>query len=68
MSRLRAERHFVFCTGWLRAAALGTNDGIVSAVSLIVGVAAASAADADVLIAAVAGMTAGFGALVGTAV
>jgi VIT1/CCC1 family predicted Fe2+/Mn2+ transporter len=45
--------------GWLRAAVLGANDGIVSTASLIVGVAAASASRADVLIAAVAGLVAG---------
>ena len=45
--------------GWLRAAVLGANDGIVSTASLIVGVAAASASQADVLIAGVAGLVAG---------
>ena len=45
--------------GWLRAAVLGANDGIVSTASLIVGVAAASAATSDVLIAGVAGLVAG---------
>ena len=46
MSRLRQlpERHFVSCIGWLRAAVLGANDGILSTASLAVGVAAASAA------------------------
>ena len=53
------ERHFVSRTGWLRAAVLGANDGIVSTASLIVGVAAAAAANSDVLIAGVAGMVAG---------
>lgn len=59
MSRLHMERHFVSRTGWLRAAVLGANDGIVSTASLIVGVAAAAAANSDVLIAGVAGMVAG---------
>ncbi|MDZ4736899.1 MAG: VIT family protein [Rhodospirillaceae bacterium] len=45
--------------GWLRAAVLGANDGIVSTASLIVGVAVASAATSDVLIAGVAGLVAG---------
>jgi len=46
MSRLRvhSERHLVERIGWLRAAVLGANDGIVSTASLIVGVAAAAAA------------------------
>lgn len=59
LSRLHMERHFVSRTGWLRAAVLGANDGIVSTASLIVGVAAAAAANSDVLIAGVAGMVAG---------
>jgi VIT1/CCC1 family predicted Fe2+/Mn2+ transporter len=45
--------------GWLRAAVLGANDGIVSTASLVVGVAAAHAARHDVLIAGVAGLFAG---------
>lgn len=45
--------------GWLRAAVLGANDGIVSTASLLVGVAAADAARADILIAGVAGLVAG---------
>lgn len=45
--------------GWLRAAVLGANDGIVSTASLIVGVAAASATTSEVLIAGVAGLVAG---------
>jgi len=53
------ERHLVSRIGWLRAAVLGANDGIVSTASLIVGVAAASAATSDVLIAGVAGLVAG---------
>lgn len=53
------ESHLVSRIGWLRAAVLGANDGIVSTASLIVGVAAASAAASDVLIAGVAGLVAG---------
>lgn len=53
------ENHLVSRVGWLRAAVLGANDGIVSTASLIVGVAAASAAQSDVLIAGTAGLVAG---------
>lgn len=61
MTRLHQhpESHLVSRIGWLRAAVLGANDGIVSTASLIVGVAAASAATTDVLIAGVAGLVAG---------
>ena len=61
MSRLRPqpENHFVNRIGWLRAAVLGANDGIISTASLIVGVAAAAAAQHAVLIAGVAGLVAG---------
>jgi VIT1/CCC1 family predicted Fe2+/Mn2+ transporter len=54
-----AERHLVERIGWLRAAVLGANDGIVSTASLIVGVAAASAEKSQILIAGVAGLVAG---------
>lgn len=53
------ERHRTERIGWLRAAVLGANDGIVSTASLVVGVAAANAAAGDILIAGVAGMVAG---------
>ncbi|MDA5195120.1 VIT1/CCC1 transporter family protein [Govanella unica] len=53
------EKHLVGRIGWLRAAVLGANDGIVSTASLIVGVAAASAATSEVLVAGVAGLVAG---------
>jgi vacuolar iron transporter family protein len=61
MSRLRLHRenHLVSRIGWLRAAVLGANDGIVSTASLIVGVAAAAATRSDVLLAGVAGLVAG---------
>ena len=61
MSRLRLhpENHLVERIGWLRAAVLGANDGIVSTASLIVGVAAAATSPGDVLIAGVAGLVAG---------
>jgi vacuolar iron transporter family protein len=54
-----SERHFSERIGWLRAAVLGANDGIVSTASLVMGVAAADAARGNVLIAGVAGLVAG---------
>jgi VIT1/CCC1 family predicted Fe2+/Mn2+ transporter len=57
--RRHRERHFAARIGWLRAAVLGANDGIVSTASLIVGVAAAQAEPAAVLTAGVAGLVAG---------
>ena len=61
MSRLHMlpEKHLVDRIGWLRAAVLGANDGIVSTASLIVGVAAAAATRSDVMLAGVAGLVAG---------
>jgi vacuolar iron transporter family protein len=61
MSRLRlhAENHFIGRIGWLRAAVLGANDGIISTASLIVGVASAAATQTEILIAGVAGLVAG---------
>jgi vacuolar iron transporter family protein len=61
MSRLRThpERHLVSRIGWLRAAVLGANDGIVSTASLIIGVAIASGAPNQILIAGAAGLVAG---------
>ena len=59
MSRLHKENHLVSRIGWLRAAVLGANDGIVSTASLIVGVASASAASSQILVAGVAGLVAG---------
>ena len=53
------EAHLVSRTGWLRAAVLGANDGIVSTASLIVGVAAATAATSEVMVAGIAGLVAG---------
>ena len=53
------ELHRVHRVGWLRAAVLGANDGIVSTASLIIGVAAASAAHDNILLAGVAGLVAG---------
>jgi vacuolar iron transporter family protein len=54
-----AESHYVNRTGWLRAAVLGANDGIISTASLIVGVASAEGTRAAVLTAAIAGWAAG---------
>lgn len=59
MRTYHSEQHFAERIGWLRAAVLGANDGIVSTASLVVGVAAAEAARANVLIAGVAGLVAG---------
>jgi len=59
MRKHHFERHYAERIGWLRAAVLGANDGIVSTASLVVGVAAANAALGDVLIAGVAGLVAG---------
>jgi len=53
------ERHRTHRIGWLRAAVLGANDGIVSTASLIMGVAAAGASSKSILIAGVAGLVAG---------
>jgi VIT1/CCC1 family predicted Fe2+/Mn2+ transporter len=53
------ERHRTDRIGWLRAAVLGANDGIVSTGSLVVGVAAANASHADIVVTAVAGLVAG---------
>jgi VIT1/CCC1 family predicted Fe2+/Mn2+ transporter len=53
------ERHRKERIGWLRAAVLGANDGIVSTASLVVGVAASSAGRSEVLVAGVAGLVAG---------
>jgi VIT1/CCC1 family predicted Fe2+/Mn2+ transporter len=59
MTRLHAEWHRLDSIGWLRAAVLGANDGIVSTSSLILGVAATHAAHNNILITGVAGLVAG---------
>jgi VIT1/CCC1 family predicted Fe2+/Mn2+ transporter len=59
MRPLHLEKHRTERIGWLRAAVLGANDGIVSTASLIVGVAAAHAKLGDILVAGVAGLVAG---------
>lgn len=53
------ERHKTHRIGWLRAAVLGANDGIVSTASLVLGVAAAGATTSSILVAGVAGLMAG---------
>lgn len=59
MIRHHTERHRTDRIGWLRAAVLGANDGIVSTASLLVGVAAASASHGSILVTGVAGLVAG---------
>ena len=60
MSRARhRERHRTDRIGWLRAAVLGANDGIVSTASLVLGVAAAHATHGNVMVAGIAGLVAG---------
>ena len=54
-----SERHKIDRVGWLRAAVLGANDGIVSTASLIVGVAAAGSGKSAVIVAGLAGLVAG---------
>jgi VIT1/CCC1 family predicted Fe2+/Mn2+ transporter len=58
-SRKHLERHRVGRLGWLRAAVLGANDGLLSTASIIIGVASASNTRASILIAGVAGLIAG---------
>ncbi len=59
MIKSHKERHRINRSGWLRAAVLGANDGIVSTASLIVGVAAAHSSREAVLVAGIAGLVAG---------
>ena len=61
MSRLKLHResHLVARIGWLRAAVMGANDGIVSTASLVLGVAASGAGSQAILVAGVAGLVAG---------
>src|SRR5271156_556050 len=55
----RRERHRTRRSGWLRAAVLGANDGILSTASLVLGVTAAHSSHSNVLLAGVAGLVAG---------
>ena len=59
MAKSNGEQHRTNRIGWLRAAVLGANDGIVSTASLVVGVAAANAGRGQVLVAGIAGLVAG---------
>ncbi|MEP6918971.1 MAG: VIT family protein [Acidobacteriota bacterium] len=59
MTRLHRENHLIARIGWLRAAVLGANDGIISTASLILGVASTAASQHDVLLTGVAGLVAG---------
>lgn len=59
MSRSHRETHLISRVGWMRAAVLGANDGIVSTASLIVGVAAAGSPKSAILVAGIAGLVAG---------
>ena len=59
MHPLHRESHLIQRIGWLRAAVLGANDGIISTASLMVGVAAASTSTSEVLVAGIAGLVAG---------
>jgi VIT1/CCC1 family predicted Fe2+/Mn2+ transporter len=59
MDRAHAENHLIDRIGWLRAAVLGANDGIISTASLVVGVAAAAHAPGEIIVAGIAGLVAG---------
>ncbi|WP_244406191.1 VIT1/CCC1 transporter family protein [Methylocella silvestris] len=56
---MHTEAHLIDRIGWLRAAVLGANDGIISTASLMLGVASASSAASEVLVAGIAGLIAG---------
>src|SRR5512145_210259 len=56
---MHGEKHRSGRTGWLRAATLGANDGLISTSSLVVGVAAAEPSRAAILLTAIAGLAAG---------
>lgn len=59
MRTIHKETHLVSRIGWLRAAVLGANDGIISTASLVLGVASAAGDSSEVLVAGVAGLVAG---------
>lgn len=59
MVRGHKETHLIERIGWLRAAVLGANDGIISTASLVVGVAAAATSSSEILVAGTAGLVAG---------
>lgn len=56
---MELEKHYTNRTGWLRAAVLGANDGIISTTSLVIGIAAASDTRSPIVLAALAGLVAG---------
>ncbi len=56
---METEKHYVMRSGWLRAAILGANDGILSTASIVIGVAAASDTREPIVLAGVAGLVAG---------
>src|ERR1700676_166622 len=56
---MEPEKHYTNKSGWLRAAVLGANDGILSTTSLVIGVAAASNSRSPIILAALAGLVAG---------
>jgi VIT1/CCC1 family predicted Fe2+/Mn2+ transporter len=56
---MKPEKHYTNKSGWLRAAVLGANDGILSTASLVIGVAAASDTRSPIILAALAGLVAG---------
>src|SRR6185312_14308876 len=56
---MQLEKHYINRSGWLRAAVLGANDGILSTTSLAIGVAAASTTRNPIILAALAGLVAG---------
>jgi len=56
---MELEKHYTIGSGWLRAAVLGANDGILSTTSLTIGVAAASDTRTPIVLAALAGLVAG---------
>jgi VIT1/CCC1 family predicted Fe2+/Mn2+ transporter len=56
---MKLERHYINRSGWLRAAVLGANDGILSTTSIVIGVAAANDNRQAIVLAAIAGLTAG---------
>ena len=59
MRRLHRESHWISRIGWLRAAVLGANDGLISTASLLVGIAASAASKENILLVGVAGLVAG---------
>src|ERR1700712_6113232 len=56
---MELEKHYTKRSGWLRAAVLGANDGILSTTSIVIGVAAASTTRSPIILAALAGLAAG---------